>query len=393
MTRRMGSADEPLALNERERCLLPLLLGGTVSAQDMRTLTEGLDIDHTGQEYLFGLARLGCRWGWEMFPPEMVPRLKGIHRYHQASNTLAFPWLLEKIRVLGDAGIPVLLLKGLAIRFFYDPGVPRIMCDYDIAVPGDRFEQAMTLLQDEHSFDLGSNYPHHGRIQGERRCLEVHRWVFKHHGETGSDIWDRAVHFDLFGQDVCVMCPQDMFIHQMDNRARDIFINTFPGRRMQWLYDCRRILATAEAPPDLGKLSARAEQFNVTNSLRYMLPAYAACFPGSFDPEGIRRIFPDTPGYEKWLKSGMKLRRLNIEWQALHYEKDCVITPRFTCWSLRRMYADYRHLRWERRPGERGGGFWQYYYQRHAVSSFGELYAKYKVRLLPFYRQAERGNG
>lgn len=85
----------------------------------MDILTDRYDIDYANMNYSLMLAVLGFRMGWDCFPHEIVPRLKGIHRYCQAKNVMGMPWLLEKIRVLRSSEIPVMLIKGLAMRYHY----------------------------------------------------------------------------------------------------------------------------------------------------------------------------------------------------------------------------------------------------------------------------------
>ena len=67
-------------LTAREKCLIGLSFGGEATDEAFHTLTDGLDLDTANQNYLLMLSCLGFAKGWERFPPEMVPRLKGIHR-------------------------------------------------------------------------------------------------------------------------------------------------------------------------------------------------------------------------------------------------------------------------------------------------------------------------
>ena len=119
----------------REKRLIDLSFGEEATDQAVRALTDGLDLDTANQNFLLMLSCLGFRNGWQGFPPEMIPRLKGVHRYHQASISVGIPWLVRQIRALTDGGIPVMLLKGVAMRAYYAPERPRIMYDYDLAVP------------------------------------------------------------------------------------------------------------------------------------------------------------------------------------------------------------------------------------------------------------------
>lgn len=327
----------PLSLWERR--LAALYLGNPVAAGDMELLTGHLDIDQCSQTDLLMLSCIGYRHGWEGFPEKIIPRLKGLHQYHQVHNTIRLPWLLKKIHALRQANIPVMLLKGLALRFYYAPGLPRVMGDYDIAVPESLYDEAIHILQTDGDTYLG-NAPwlYHGQIRGKDRCLEVHSWIFKHHGEKDTDIWDRAVPCDFFGKDVLVPCPEDMLLHQMDNRSRDMFENIFPGRTSVFLCDCCRIVDRMPGfDPD--RLAERARELHVTNSARRMLLFLTDFLPDRFSVEEIERAFPRTAEYDCWLEAGRKLRRATMRWQSWHYREGGSMTPLRLVRMVPRHYA------------------------------------------------------
>ncbi len=330
-------------LTTREKCLLSLLLGKPLRQEDMEILLPEADIEQEGINFLFMLSRVGYMQGWELFPSAVVPRLKGIHRHAQVQNMIGVPWLMECIRILRRAGVPVMLIKGLALRFYYAPGIPRIMGDYDIAVPEDMYEQAMEVLQGNSNVSKGTTRPYHGEIVGDKKILEIHRWIFKHHGDEDTDLWSRAVRFGLYGEEVCVPCPEDMLIHQLDNRCRDMMIFAdFPERRINWLYDCKRILETSGMKPDLSALAVRAREFNVTYSTRYMLLLFADTFPDLLSAAEVEQAFPSTPGYEKWFESGLACRRIR---EKFAFQR--AMTPAYILRMFRWKHAFYRHQRYE----------------------------------------------
>ena len=114
----------------------------------IHSMTDHYDLDCPNMNYLLMLSVLGYRVDWKYFPSEIVPRLRGIHRFFQTRNVLGIPWLVERLQRLKEHEIPVMLIKGLALRYYHLPGVPRVMNDFDIAVPEDRFQEAMALLRD-----------------------------------------------------------------------------------------------------------------------------------------------------------------------------------------------------------------------------------------------------
>ncbi len=172
-------------LNERERLLMRLLfdrLEHPEKEKAVRSLTEHIDIDTENMNYMLMLSILGFQTNWYCFPAEAIPRLKGIHRYCQAHNVMGMPWLLGKVHTLQNAGIPVMFLKGLALRCYYNKNVPRMMYDYDIAVPRDRFREAMTLLRSGDTVNKGSeewSATNVGKCIGINVELDVNKWIFK----------------------------------------------------------------------------------------------------------------------------------------------------------------------------------------------------------------------
>lgn len=368
-------------LSSRERLLVALYLGQKPADGEIESLMDQVDIEQGNQAELLMLSCIGCRQGWKQFPEKYIPRLKGLHQYYQVHNTIRIPWLLEKIRALRGAGIPVLLLKGLSLRYYYAPGNPRVMGDYDIAVPEDRYDEAIRLLQGNGDLYLGdAPWLYHGVIQGKERTLEIHRWIFKHHGEKDTDIWERALPCDFFGEDVLVLCPEDMLLHQMDNRSRDLFENMSRSRALIFLCDCFRIVQKAQRSGDAGRvaadvagLSARAGELHVANSFHRMLPFLADCFPEQFFLDKTYYMFIQCWEYKRWLEAGRKLQRATEKWQSYHYRPGGVMTPRRLTHAFARHYALARMKAVEMEEMNCKYHFWNY---------CGELCRSGAVRIL-----------
>ena len=137
---------EMTMLSPREACLMHQLFGGKLTEADAHILFDGLDLNTANQNYLLLLACLGYMKGWERFPAEMIPMLKGVHRYHQVHNAMGIPWLIRQLRKLVDAGIPVMLIKEEAMKKVHDfvPAVANILKDED----GERdFESQINLFK------------------------------------------------------------------------------------------------------------------------------------------------------------------------------------------------------------------------------------------------------
>ena len=369
--------EEEWSLTSRERCLLSLLLGEKLKAKDMDLLMSGADIDRENQNWLLMLSRVGYMQGWDLFPKEIIPRLKGIHRYAQVHNTMRIPWLMDKIRTLRHANIPVMLIKGLALRFYYSVGMPRVMGDYDIAVPEECFEKAMSLLQGLNYNASTNKYSYHGHIVENNWKLEIHRWIFKHNGERNTDIWERALYFNLYGQDVCVPCPEDMFIHQLDNRSRDMFSAIYDDRRINWLYDCRCILETFDNVLDMISISQRAKEFDVLYNTRRMMLLFADTFPDIISVKDVEKAIPATHDYEKWFRNYQYFRTLSVRIKTEHQD---TLTPYYI---LKRVLLKYRLYKQSRKTlhfAYPGPNFRQFLLKDLGAENLAGLIRKYRTK-------------
>lgn len=100
-----------MLLTPGEQTLLDVLFGSEWTENAMHTLLDNFDIDHANQNYILMLSCLGYMKNWKYFPHEIIPRLKGVHRYYQVRNSMGIPWLVKQLRILSDAGIQIMLIK------------------------------------------------------------------------------------------------------------------------------------------------------------------------------------------------------------------------------------------------------------------------------------------
>lgn len=303
------------SLTYKEKLLVSLLINKNPTEKDISILTNKLDVAKETQSFLLLLSCLGYLCSWSFFPKELIPYLKGIHNFYKAKNIFKMSWLIEKIRILQQANIPVMLLKGLALKYYYEKDYPRIMNDFDIAVPEKDYKKAIKLLTDSNSKYEGQTVPYHCEIDGNGILLEVHRWIFKNHGDKCTDIWEKAVNIDFYGTKVCIMCPEDMLIHQLDNRSRDIFLDTFLDRRINFIFDCNHILNFMEKL-DIKQIYSRAEDFSVLYSVKLMLSFISDFFPDKIDKNEIEKQFPYPKQYNLWIKNNIRYNKMIVNYNS-----------------------------------------------------------------------------
>ena len=386
MNRKLDNAEKQLEtamLSPQEKCLLDLLFGEKMTEKAIHALIDGLDLDTANQNYILMLSCLGHTQGWNYFPDEMIPRLKGVHRYHQVHNAMGIPWLVQQLRTLTDAGIPVMLLKGCAMLAYYMPHMPRLMWDYDIAVPADQYDRALQLLL-KNGNTLAYEVSHSAAIKGPRDEIDLHRWIFKTYGERSTDIWDRAISFDFHGIGVLVPSPEDMFIHMLDTQSRNYFRREGIERRMQWIHDCRSVWKKS-GQLDLGRLAVRAEEFSAVERVRMMLALFMQYFPDLIEPAGFQRFFPQTAKYSRLLIRGEEYRKALEKYAGFAYDSQSARTPLHILRSAKMRITYYRYM------GPEMLDFFFWFTRDHRIGSFAAFAKEYLPRIWFWERRRAGG--
>lgn len=396
--RRFGSAIEnqiaETLLSDRERILLPLLFAAPEKnktreyCKTIEMLTDYLNIDQEQLSFLLMLAVLGERMNWESFPKEIIPRLKGIYRYYLVQNLAGMSWLLEKIHVLQTAGIQVMFIKGLAMRCCYAPGIARIMSDYDIAVPRNRFHEAMNLLSGNNTCGESQAIwadTITGSVNGKPVHLDVHQWIFKNQGDADNGIWKRAIPVKVQDTTVLVPCPADMFIHQLHNQSGNCFRGEHSGNRMKWLFDCRHIqlgdlVKGGPCPLDPEEVRKRAVSFHATFSTRLMLKLYANCYGEEFSCLA-EKIQPMTKDYVHWLETNMEWHNFLKLYNCYGYESYGPVTPDRFRMGLKKSFLDYKVYRSEPSGLAHKKTWLTWLLWAKQIDSYSDLRDKYLVRI------------
>lgn len=263
-------------LSEKEKRLMKALFCGETTEDDINLFLDGIDVDTASMDYLLMLSYLGFKIKWKGFPKEIIPRLKGLFRYYQAHNALWIKGLLNNVDILNKASIPVMLIKGVAMLHYYAKGFPRLMYDVDILVPENQFDLALDTLKGSGAkISLGCRHSAH--ILNGHASVDLHKWFFKNHEEENDDIWNRAIKIDFFGRTVYVPSAEDMFVHQLDTRARAIFASEAETRRMRWIFDCRHISMQDGFEPMVA--IQRISNFRTHCTSYFIFKAFSDCFP------------------------------------------------------------------------------------------------------------------
>ena len=155
-------------------------------------------------------------FGFSGVPEPVQAELKGQYLANALRNQLLAEELARLLGLLGEAGIQVIPLKGVALaQSLYGDVAARVCIDIDILVPPARVEQTIALLlafgyraepDDPYLSKLALRHGRHFSMVRESRgisfLLELH-WILVRHsyrnGEAVRDLWAEARPRTFFG--------------------------------------------------------------------------------------------------------------------------------------------------------------------------------------------------
>ena len=352
----MTSADESLGSDPRAGCwpthrqrllLRAALLDGDAAVASWREWRRSADIgaaDTASRRLLPLLYRNLTRLGVE--DPE-VRDLKETFARTYFQNRLLFARAATVLRALRDAGIPTMVLKGLALvpRYYRDDGL-RPMDDFDVLGPSERAVDAMRVLR---TAGWTPAHPH-----PEQRVPIVHSTSFADslyrqcdlHWEVIGEgwyaardrlLWDAAVPLTLEGVPTLALAPAHQLLHVCAHGVR--WDDPSPIR---WIADAMAVVRAAGDTIDWRVLCDEAIQRHlvlpVGDGLAYLVEHLDASIPA--DVVRTLRAAPVT-----------RLERYHYESQTREYWQPSALE------IMRILRYDYRRLATNTPPGRRLGVF------------------------------------
>ncbi|MDR3117433.1 MAG: nucleotidyltransferase family protein [Puniceicoccales bacterium] len=268
-----------LRCTRRDELLLELAVGEEFSKQRMAQLFHGLDIAAEGYRFNLLLALVCEGFAFRAVPAKFEPRLRGIIRYYRFQNTAQLVHFSRLGKVCNGHAIPLLLLKGVALRALDEKNRPRVMGDVDFAVP--RASHEAVLLEAK---QLGFRITHVARHAVDMRCadccIDVHRSIFHDspRPEAEEVIWQRARPMRAYGVAALVPCAEDLLLSLVCNEFRNVLCSDRDLQYFQWLHDCAFLLKRSPGFSwDL--LLATAEQIGIAARLKPMVAILASLLP------------------------------------------------------------------------------------------------------------------
>jgi len=218
-------------------------------------------------------------------------RLKGMYRRTWYQNQVMVHGAAGAARALGEAGVPVVALKGLPLLLHYynDLGA-RPMNDVDLLVPEDRAVEAARIIEglgwkpelkpgismaDAVAVLHGSVFHHPGR--GD---LDLHWHAIEECCRAGDDELAVANAQPLVVEDVEVrmFAPADLLLHICIHGSRG-----YPQRVVRWVLDAAVVIEVSGDGMDWGRLVAEARRRRLTlateRSLEYLQEEFSVPVP------------------------------------------------------------------------------------------------------------------
>lgn len=213
---------------------------------------SGLDLEgHFNSEVFRLLPSLYLRVCDLGIEDNLMPRLKGLYRHAWVRNTQLFHDTGTALAALAQSGIPTLVLKGAALALgSYSKPAARPMGDLDVAVPKERREEAIRILQAEgwtsRHINLDPRSVHAMPFHNARgNEFDLHWHILKETSGKPSEarFWETSRPLDFNGVSTRMIDPALSLVHVLLHGLR-----ANPEPPVRWVADT---LTLIRSTPDL----------------------------------------------------------------------------------------------------------------------------------------------
>jgi hypothetical protein len=328
-----------------------------------------LILEHAYSHQVYPLLYRSLRdLGFPGVPETAQAELKGLHLANAFRNQLLAEELARLLRLLGEAGIRVVPLKGVALaQSLYGDAAARVCVDIDILVPPANVDQAIDLIlasgyrtesSDPFFSTLTLRHGRHYDVVREGRgislLLEVH-WILVQHSskndEAVDDLWAEVHRQTFFGVPAFSLSPEWGFLY-LSIHAAD-----HEWRSLKWLIDIHEIASSGLI--DWQGMRKKAERFEIGLLIRQTLavsslllgtPLPSYCSPATLP--GNVQLFPYIlpPEDPKNAFAFRHLRLLQRPWDKVRYFASILFAPKPTDLDFFRLPVSLSFLYYVIRP-------------------------------------------
>ena len=339
-----------MRLESRDARLLQLLFSSQVSSDEKADFFESLNIEKESMEFNLMLAHLCYRHGYQGISSAIEPRIRGAARFYLFKNATLFSSFSDLGRSLNKADIPILLLKGAALKAAYDASASRCLTDIDFAVPGHLLQNAVKLAERQ-GYRI-SNETHHSIDMKQAGLnsgsIDIHYRLFKTCNSRciEDELREGARQIQAFGVNVWVSSPENLFVQLLENEFFNLCRVSEHRRRFKWIYDCGIVLSSVPVF-DWSHVAATAKKYFIYDAIRSMLLIFADHLPqylpeSLFDQHFSEQRAQDSNEIDPYIAAVFKWRSQQARRTALGFEG-----KKWKSLSLKpfQMAAEYRFLR------------------------------------------------
>jgi hypothetical protein len=247
---------------------------------------------------------------FQYVPNQVQAKLKAAFRVNAVRNMLLAAELTRVLRLLGEAGMRVLPLKGAVLgELLYGDAAFRVCYDIDILVPASEALRARRLLLGQgytspftedffvnHQFHTSADCPLQAQRGDLSYFLELHWTLLQHSSkdaEAVQDLWSQARARDFLETQICSLTPEWEFLYLAAHAAYHKW------QTLKWVADIHDLCSTVSI--DWPTVQAKAARFDldwvVGSTLAVCSALYGTPTPDVFFaptlPAGVR-LFPDS---------------------------------------------------------------------------------------------------
>ena len=294
-----------MRLEPRDLQLLRLLFARQVTADEKVDFCKSLTIESEPMEFNLMLAHLCHRHGYQGVPAAIQPRIRGAARFYLFKNATLFSSFCAVGRSLNRTGIPMLLLKGAAVKAAYDATANRCLTDIDFAVPKRLLQDAVRLAEEQGYRIFNKSHHSIDMKRSDDGRIDIHHRLFKSSNSRciEEELADGAREIEAFGVTAWVSSPENLLTQLLENEFVNLCTTNENRRRFKWIYDCGMVLASTPAF-DWSRVAAIAKKYQIYDGIRSMVSILADHFPQWVSDlplsEGSSEIGPYVATVWKW---------------------------------------------------------------------------------------------
>jgi hypothetical protein len=276
-------------------------------------------------------------------PTAVRAELADACRLNALRNALLVRELIQVLRLLGEAGVPVIPLKGVALaESLYGDLTLRVCVDIDILVPRPLVAPALHLLlargytarfTEQFFADvLLASTIEYVLVREDRwfrYLLELHwgiLWGKRWDGDATEDLWAQARPHVCFGVPAYTVSPEWEFLFLAAHAARHHW------QGLKWLLDIHEVCCQREI--NWETVRDKAERLGWEEVVRLTLNACHALFetplPAPFSVRALPpwlQLFPDDPPPRSWQDAFFPLYLLKRPSDRLSYALNALFVP------------------------------------------------------------------